>query len=69
MRETIKKQVKVSKLNRYRIKVYLVKMKRKRESKMVPDSIDPDVPLWCNDFINSTAKDYTSKFRPGNGQG
>ena len=44
-------------------------MKRKRESKMVPDSIDPDVPLWCNDFINSTAKDYTSKFRPGNGQG
>ena len=44
-------------------------MKRKRESKRVPNSIDSDVPLWCNDFINSTAKDYTRKFRPGNGQG
>ena len=47
----------------YRIKINLVNIKRKCESKKVPDSIDPDVPLWCYDFINSTTKDYTSECR------
>ena len=48
---------------RYRIKVNLVNIKRKRESKKVPNSIDPDVPLWYDDSINSTTKDYTSECR------